>query len=269
MKANRFLVLVAAALTMAGCCKTSPKILVLYYSQTGETKAVAEEIASQLGVEAVGFDVQDPYTGTFEETIDRCITEKKDSVSQTLDSLRVNPADYDVIFLGYPIWFGTYATPVAALLSEYDFAGKTVVPFCTFGSGGLESSVADLRTACPEANVTDGYGVRAARVETASEIEITGWLICCGYVEGEAPEIPEYGEEHECTEEEVAVFNEACSGYQFPLGTPLTVSVGETCCGANYIYNVAFTAPDGSEGTSKIYVVKPAEGPAEFTKVVR
>ncbi|MCD8312932.1 MAG: hypothetical protein LUC24_02070, partial [Bacteroidales bacterium] len=254
MKANKLLVLAAAALAFVSCnnTTTAPKYLVLYYSQTGETEAVAQEIAGQLGVEAVSFDVENPYTGTFEETIERCITEKKDSVSNTLVPLTVDPADYDVIFLGYPIWFGTYAAPVEALLAEYDFAGKTVVPFCTFGSGGLESSVADLRAACPEAEVTDGYGIRSARVDNAASYEVTGWLLCCGYVEGEAPECPEYGEEHECTEEEVEVFNTACGDYEFPIGTPTTVCSRETEHGTDYIYNVTTKGPDGEEGTAQV-----------------
>ena len=61
---------------------------------------------------------------------------------------------YDVIYLGYPIWGGTYAAPVVTLVKKYDFAGKTIVPFCTFGSGGLESSSADLAEHHPDLRPT-------------------------------------------------------------------------------------------------------------------
>ena len=64
-----------------------------------------------------------------------------------------NLSDYDVIFLGYPIWFGTYAMPIATLVKEQDFAGKTIVPFCTFGSGGLNTSTDALTKALPKAKV--------------------------------------------------------------------------------------------------------------------
>ena len=61
--------------------------------------------------------------------------------------------DYDIIFLGYPIWFGTYALPMKTFIKYNSLAGKTLVPFCTFGSGGLASSLADLAKDQPMATV--------------------------------------------------------------------------------------------------------------------
>ena len=78
-------------------------------------------------------------------------------------------ADYDVVFLGYPIWFGTYANPIYTLLNEQDFSGKTVVPFCTFGTSGLETSTDALRKALPKATVVDGFGLRKARIAEAEK----------------------------------------------------------------------------------------------------
>ena len=72
--------------------------------------------------------------------------------------------DYDVVFLGYPVWFGTFAPPVITWLNNVDLSGKTIVPFCTFGSGGLDSSTRDLAAKQPNANILPGYGVRAARL---------------------------------------------------------------------------------------------------------
>ena len=124
-----FILLLAAA---TACSDKASKVLVLYYSQTGATKTVAEEFGRQLGADVVAFDVTAPYDGDFNATIVRCKDEMATGNPPVLAPLKVDFNKYDVIFLGYPIWFGTYAPPVSALLNEKDFTGKTIVPFCTF-----------------------------------------------------------------------------------------------------------------------------------------
>ena len=268
---KRTATLLAASLTLAACTTgTQPKALVLYYSQTGTTKAVAEAIAAQTGADIVSFDVTDPYTGDFNETIARCMTERSEGFTPELAALDVNIEDYDTIFLGYPIWFGTYAPPVAALLQKVDFAGKTIVPFCTFGSGGLCESTADLKAALPDATVLDGYGVRTARVE-AAPAEVGRFLTLGGFVEGEAEQYPDYSEQQPVTEAEAAIFDAACSGYQFPLGTPVTCGSRVTPDCTEYLFTAESTGMDGSKSTSKIYVIadrKDGRNP-EFTMVTR
>ncbi len=238
---------------MVGCNKakengkeeaTEPKCLVLYYSQTGVTQQVAEEFASLLGVEAVSFDVEQPYSGTYQETIDRCRQEMESDSLPDLAPLGVDVADYDVIFLGYPIWFGTYARPVMALLAQTNFEGKTMVPFCTFGSGGLESSVSDLQAACPEAEIKDGYGVRSARVGKAPA-EVKQFLINGGYIEGEKEEATEYGQQQPVGEQEAAIFDEACGDYPMPIGTPVSVGSKETAGGTDYLIHRNHSQPRG------------------------
>ena len=143
--------------------------LVLYYSETGSTKAVAEELQKQLGADIEAIECVNPYSGNFQETIQRSGQEREKGETPALKELKSNIADYDVIFLGYPIWFGTYAMPIATLVKEQDFAGKTIVPFCTFGSGGLNTSTDALKQALPKATIKNGYGVRAARVSAAKK----------------------------------------------------------------------------------------------------
>ena len=69
---------------------------------------------------------------------------------------------YDVVFIGSPVWYGTYAPPVAEFLKTHAFAGKTAVPFCTHGGGGAGRFYADLRKSCPEAKVLDGLSLRGS-----------------------------------------------------------------------------------------------------------
>ena len=116
------------------------KQLVLYYSETGTTKTVAEELQQQLGADIEAIEAVEPYSGNFQETIQRGQREMQSGETPAIKPLKSKIANYDVIFLGYPIWFGTYAMPIATLVKNNDFAGKTIVPFCTFGSGGLNTS---------------------------------------------------------------------------------------------------------------------------------
>ena len=162
----------------------TPKVLVLYYSQTSNTKAVATEIATRLGADIEEIVLTKPYDEDFQATIERCKQDREQGISPEIQPLAADIAKYDVVFLGYPVWFGTYAPPVITFLSQVDLSGKKVVPFCTFGSGGLESSMKDLAEAQPKAEILPGYGVRAARLDAAPK-EIDQFLKASGFLEGE------------------------------------------------------------------------------------
>ncbi len=262
----------AAALTACGSKKeeaVSP-YLILYYSQTGMTQAVAEELQQQLGADIERIDVTVPYDGDFQQTIERCQTEMESGTLPTLQPLQTDVDKYDVIFLGYPVWFGTYAPPVGALLQAYDLSGKKIVPFCTFGSGGLESSVAKLKEALSEAEIADGYGVRSARL-SGMPAEVDRFLKEQGFVEGEVEALPDYSESQPLTEEEKALFDAACGGYQFPLGTPVGVGSRTTADGTDYKFVVTTRMGDEEEVTLVVYVTVGNEPDAvpEFTRVVR
>ena len=256
------------ALMTTGC--TEQKSLVLYYSETGTTKTVAEELQKQLGADIEAVEAVDPYTGNFQETIERSGRERESGETPAIKPLTKNLADYDIVFLGYPIWFGTYAMPIATLVKEHDFAGKTIVPFCTFGSGGLNTSTDALKKALPKAKIVKGYGVRTARV-TAVTKELNRFLIENGYKEGTVEKLPDYSAQQPVTDEERAIFDAACSNYQFPLGTPQTVGKRQTAEGTDYQFTVTGQGFNGEETTSTIYVtVGQAEGSVpEFTEVVR
>ena len=260
-----FILLLAAA---TACSDKASKVLVLYYSQTGATKTVAEEIGRQLGADVVAFDVTAPYDGDFNATIVRCKDEMVTGNLPVLAPLKVDFDKYDVIFLGYPIWFGTYAPPVSALLNEKDFTGKTIVPFCTFGSGGLESSTSALATAIPDAVVKEGYGVRAARLAAVPE-EVERFLVEKGWKEGVVEALPGYSTPVPVSEEDVKVFDAACSDYTFPLGTPVAVGKRSASYGTDYVFETESTAPEGNVSKSRIYVTVRGDAAPEFTRVVR
>jgi len=89
---------------------------------------------------------------------------------------------YNVIFVGYPNWCDTIPMPVATFLSEYDFSGKTVVPFCTNEGSGLGRSVTDIAKLCPQSTILGGLAVRGGHVKNAQN-EVSEWLRELGIIE--------------------------------------------------------------------------------------
>lgn len=270
--------LMTVAAVAAFTTLSAQNVLVLYYSETGTTKNVASELLKQLtqaqnagqtiNIEAI--EPVEPYSGKFQETMQRGQREMQSGQMPALKPLKNKVADYDIVFLGYPIWFGTYANPIATLVKENDFAGKKIVPFCTFGSGGLNTSSEALRKALPKATVLEGYGVRTARV-TAAQRELDRFLKENGFVKGSVQKLPDYSAQQPVTDEERAIFDAACSSYQFPLGTPQTVGKRSTPDGTDYKFLVKSRGMNGEEATSTIYVTvgKTADAKPEFTQVVR
>ena len=250
---------------------SAQKMLVLYYSETGTTKTVALELQKQLGADIESIECVKPYSGVFQETMQRGQREMQSNEWPALKPLTKKIADYDVVFLGYPIWFGTYANPIVTLVKEQDFAGKTLVPFCTFGSGGLNTSAEALKKALSKAKVAEGYGVRTARVSAVAK-ELDRFLKEQGYKKGTVEKLPEYSAQKPVTNAEKAIFDAACSSYQFPLGTPETVGKRETTESTDYKFVVKSRGMGGGAETQTIIYVTVGKGAGakpEFTQVVR
>lgn len=277
---NLLLVLAAVTLTAVSCGskketpkEEAPKMLVLYYSQTGNTKAVAEEIANELGADIEEITMVDPYDPDFQATIDRCMKEREQEILPTINPVKADLANYDVIFLGYPVWFGTYAPPVITFLKDADLSGKKIVPFCTFGSGGLESSVKDLVAAEPHAEVLPGYGVRAARLDAMPK-EVDNFLKACGFLEGEYTKLAEFPEQHEVNTDEAAIFDAAVDGYPMIHAKAKTVAVRTIPDGTEYLFTaVDLPREDNPKmppaGEMQVYVTVANGAAPVFTKVIR
>lgn len=269
MKLNFMAVVMAACAWLCTACgpkNSDAKHLVLYYSQTGSTKAVAEEIKKLLDADIECIELENPYTGTYDETLQRVGQERKSGNLPKLKPLKADLSKYEVVYLGYPIWFGTYALPIASLVKNYDFEGKKIVPFCTFGSGDLESAMEDLKKALPKAEIAEnGFGMRDVRVAAAPK-EVKRFLIEYGYLKGQVVAIPGYSEMRPVTEEEKQIFDAACSGYKYPLGTPVLAGKRGTPDGVDYIYEVE---NNGRRNTVFVTVGHEEGTKPEFTRVVR
>lgn len=276
MKTLKMMMGVAAAtmLVVAGSTKIeAQKVLVLYYSQTSNTKAVAQEIANKLNADIEEVVAVNPYDGDFKATIDRCMKEREKSITPKIKPVKANIAKYDVIFLGYPIWFGTYAPPIAAWLNKVDLSGKKVVPFCTFGSGGLESSVKDLTAKQPKAQILEGYGVRAARMD-AMPGEVDQFLKANGFIEGSYVKLQEFSTEHAPSAAEKAIFDGAVGDYPMIHAEPISVATRPIPYGIEYKF-IAKDQPRGNDvkmppaGEMTIFVTVANNENPVFTKVIR
>ncbi len=264
---------VALSLVSCGTKKEEPKALVLYYSQTSNTRIVAQEFATRLGADVEEIVAAQPYDGDFQGTIARCIQEREQGVKPAIVPLKRNLADYDVIFLGYPIWFGTYAPPVAALLDSVDLSGKRVVPFCTFGSGGLESSVKDLAARQPKAEILDGYGVRAARLSAVPK-EVERFLQSSGFIAGDYVQPEPFGEAHEVNEEESALFDAAVANYPMIHAKAQSVASRIVADGVEHLFTAVDLPREGADTTAtlnqmQVYVLVADGAAPVFTRVVR
>lgn len=256
-----------AALVLAvSCGQNKPqKALVLYYSQTGTTSLVAEQIQMDLDADAEEIVCVNPYDGDFGATIARCREEMEKGIVPEIQPIKANLKDYDVIFLGYPIWFGTYAPPIEALLKSVDLSGKKVVPFCTFGSGGLDSSTKALKEKLPNAEILPGYGVRTARMDAAPK-EVDRFLTASGFMAGEYTQPAPFGEKHAVSEEESAIFDAAVGDYPMIHAQAAEVASRAVEGGTEYLFKANNTDAPGS---IQVYVlVEDGEAPV-FTQVLR
>ena len=163
----------------------SGKTLVVYYSATGNTKAVAEMIAEETNGDLFEIEPQDPYSDedlnwTDENSRVTREYENEDERNVELVSTTVdNWEDYDTVFVGYPIWWGIAAWPVNTFVENNDFTGKTVVPFCTSSSSGLGQSGELLAQAAGSGDWQEGQRFQSR----TSASEVQEWLNELGITE--------------------------------------------------------------------------------------
>lgn len=137
------------------------KVLVAYFSATGTTKGVAEHIANGLHADIYEIIPEEPYTDAdldYNDSSSRSTIEMNDPASRPAISGSVeNMEQYNIVFVGYPIWWGEAPRIVSTFVESYDFSGKTVVPFCTSGGSGVGSSDSNLEQLTSGATWMEGH----------------------------------------------------------------------------------------------------------------
>lgn len=154
------------------------KILVVYYSATGSTKAVAQTIADTANADLFEITPVDPYTSddlNWTDDNSRVSVEHNDESKRDVKLTKTTPDNweqYDTVFVGYPIWWGIAAWPVNNFINGNDFSGKTVIPFCTSASSGLGESGSLLAEMAGTGNWQDGERFFSG----ASSDDVANWV---------------------------------------------------------------------------------------------
>ncbi|MDE7280488.1 MAG: NAD(P)H-dependent oxidoreductase [Ruminiclostridium sp.] len=142
----------------------------------GNAAKLANWIQQEVGGDLFSIVVKEPYSSDYDQCLDRAADEKAANARPELVNHLDNMADYDIIFLGFPNWWYTVPMAIHSFIEEYDFSGKTVVPFVTHGTGGLASTIKDITAALPDsANILEPIGVYRPEVD-ASHDEVIEWL---------------------------------------------------------------------------------------------
>lgn len=154
-----------------------PEILVAYFSATNNTAGIAADIAESLDADLYAITPAEAYTAAdldYNNDNSRTSIEMNDPDSRPAiggDSVE-NMADYNIVFIGYPIWWGQAPRIISSFMESYDFSGKTIVPFCTSGSSDIGSSAANLQTLTVDAVWLAGQRFSS----NASHDSIVEWL---------------------------------------------------------------------------------------------
>ena len=165
------------------------RALVVCYSQsnTKSTLTMGRWIQAVTGADLMEIEPVTHYPEGYAATVKQAHGEIKNKFKPALKPFDKKAEDYDIVFLGTPVWFGTFAPPVRTFLAESNLAGKTVIPFCTHGGGGASHTFTDLTAELPESTLLEGLALRGPNViqrklgkglETLSYPEdVTEWLL--------------------------------------------------------------------------------------------
>ena len=151
------------------------KALVAYFSPSGTTARVAERLAASIGADLFEIVPQKPYTSAdldWRNKKSRSSVEMGDRSSRPAIASHVDDmADYDTVFVGFPIWWYREPSIVDTFMESYDFAGKTVIPFATSGGSGIGESGRNMAALAPGSQVTEGKRLASS----ASAAELKSW----------------------------------------------------------------------------------------------
>lgn len=153
------------------------KILIAYYSYSGNTKEVAEAIQKEIGGDLFEIKAEGTYPDEYRPMTEQAKKEIDAGFRPKLTTSVADMAQYDIVFIGSPNWWGTITPQVSSFLESYDLSGKTVIPFVTHGGGGQQNTIADLTAQCKGCKVNSdgwvGYGSRT--------LGIGSWLEGLGF----------------------------------------------------------------------------------------
>ncbi len=151
----------------------STHILVAYFSWGGTTQRMAQQIATLTGADLFRIEPVTPYPTEYTPTTEVARTEKEADARPAIKDTVPGWEQYDIVFIGCPVWWWTTPMIICTFAESYDFAGKTVVPFCTYASTYRDETLARIAELTPAAQHLTGCGLTSGRV---NESNVTEWL---------------------------------------------------------------------------------------------
>jgi flavodoxin len=172
--------IVLPAASDAGPDKNAPvaggkKILIAFFSHSGNTREIAGQIHEITGGDTFEIKAVRPYPKDYDAVVEQAKKELEANLRPQLAEKLKGAESYDVIFVGYPNWWGTMPMAVFTFLTENGFAGKTIVPFCTHEGSALGASVSDIGKLCPKSTIVEGLAVYGSEVKKARG-DVAEWL---------------------------------------------------------------------------------------------
>lgn len=150
-------------------------VLIAYFSWGGNTQGVAEEIQRQTGADLFEITLVDPYSSDYNTVLDEAQRDQNEQARPELATHVDNMEQYDTILLGYPNWWASIPMPIASFLEEYDFSGKTIVPFCSHGGGRFGQSLTAIAKLAPDATMGEGLSIHYSGGDSLGN-DVAEWL---------------------------------------------------------------------------------------------
>ena len=155
------------------------KVLIAYFSYSGNTRAVADSIREKAAGDIFEIKPVKSYPAEYTAVVQEAKKELNDGYRPDLAAGVQDMGAYDIVFIGYPNWWSTMPMGVFSFLEAYDFSGKTIIPFCTHGGGGLGRSERDIKKLCPRATVLRGLAIRGSVADRAQN-DVSAFLQALG-----------------------------------------------------------------------------------------
>lgn len=155
--------------------ETGSKSLVVYFSWSGNTQNVAQAIQTQTDSDIFEIVPETPYSDDYDAVVDLAQEEQRENVRPAISGSIDHIDDYDVIYVGFPNWWGDMPMILYTFFDSYDLSGKTIAPFCTSGGSGLSNTVNEIKGLEPNATVTDGLHIGSSSASNPDSA-VSGWL---------------------------------------------------------------------------------------------
>jgi len=237
---------------------TEKKNIIVYYSRSGTTEKLALELyRHNIFADTMSIKLIEEYPQDFKATIERSKYERENNILPKLQNGKIDLNKYDTIFLGYPIWYGTFAPPIKSFINDNDsLAGHIVIPFATYGRGGFRNSIEDLKQSCPEATIKEGIGIASKLIHKVNDkvnqlYNNNSKTLCGGF-----------SIEQEVDNEASLLFKQVVDSSLHI--EPLSVST-QVVSGINYLFECIDT--DGKDIEVKIYKPLPGQGQPQLTYI--